>query len=187
MNARMLAAGSAVALLCAVPTAAQAAPPFEQGHDEGTFSDSFDDCGPTIDFVDTFSVHFVTREVAGSGGQAFLGHENVRFRTVYTNADTGEWFVIRGKFLFKEMTGTHVEGDIWEFTGMDVGQPFTVEDSDGNVVLRDRGRVAYRVLFDTLGDSTPGGMVLDFEVTRVNGPHPGLDVDFCTLVNDLIG
>lgn len=127
------------------------------------------------------------REVHGSGGQAFLGHENVTFRTVYTNADTGAWMVIRGKFLFKEMTATHVEGDIWEFTGMDVGQPFTVEGSDGNVVLRDRGRVTYRVLFDTLGDGQPGGEVLESEQTGANGPHPGGDADFCTVVNDLIG
>lgn len=48
------------------------------------------------------------------------------------------------------MTGQHVEGNIWEFTAQYVGQPFVIENSQGEVVLRDRGRTTSRSPFDTL-------------------------------------
>jgi hypothetical protein len=44
-----------------------------------------------------------------------------------------------------------------------------VEDSDGNVVLRDRGRLTFRALFDTLGDGEPGGELLEQELTSQPG------------------
>ena len=43
------------------------------------------------------------------------------------------------------------------------------------------------ILFDTLGDDTRGGVVLD---VRISGPHPELDMDedaFRAVVQDLIG
>jgi hypothetical protein len=45
-------------------------------------------------------------------------------------------------------------------------------------------------LFDTLGDSQPGGVVLAETVDRVSGPHPLFEMDedaFCDRVHDLIG
>ncbi|TYL52769.1 hypothetical protein [Agromyces mariniharenae] len=101
--------------------------------------------------------------------------------------ETGAFFVVWGKGLFKETTAVHVDGDIWEFTAQDTGRTFVVEDSDGNVVLRERGRVTLRVLFDTLGDGQPGGIVLEEEITGVFGPHPAIDTDFCEIATDLIG
>jgi hypothetical protein len=171
----------------AVPGTAQAEPPLENVHYEFAETSSFDDCGFTIESNFATSGHFVVREIEGSGGQAFLGHDNYRFRDVLTNPDTGEWFVVYGHGLFKEKTGRQVEGDIWEFTAQDVGQPFVVEDSDGNVLLRDRGRVTYRALFDTLGDGQPGGELIEQEIISVSGPHPGLFADFCEIASDLIG
>lgn len=94
---------------------------------------------------------------------------------------------MRGHGLFKEFTARHVAGNIWEFTAHEVGQPQTIEGSDGNVVLRDRGRVTFRAFFDTEGDGQPGGILLEEEVTGVSGPHPGLDIDFCELASGLIG
>jgi hypothetical protein len=61
---------------------------------------------------------------------------------------------------------------------------------DGNVVLREAGAVWTTIVFDTLGDSMPGGVVLDERVDRVSGPHPLLEMDeaaFCDMVQDLIG
>jgi hypothetical protein len=60
---------------------------------------------------------------------------------------------------------------------------------EGNIVLRDRGAIRIAWLFDTLGDSQPGGMFLDESVVRVSGPHPGFEetFDFCALADDLIG
>ncbi|MBD0293094.1 MAG: hypothetical protein ICV70_05925 [Jiangellaceae bacterium] len=166
---------------------AQAAPPLENIHYEDVEEGSFDDCGFTIDFVSFNSGHFMVREVEGSGGQAFLGHDNFRYRIVLTNPETGASMVVRGHGLFREFTARHIEGDIWEFTAHEVGQPFVVEDSEGNVVLRDRGRLTFRAIFDTLGDSEPGGELLEEELTGMHGPHPGFFTDFCDIATDLIG
>jgi hypothetical protein len=45
--------------------------------------------------------------------------------------------------------------------------------SHGKTVLRDRGILVEKYLFDTLGYSKPGGTQLSFEITKVIGPHPG--------------
>ncbi|HEU0041582.1 MAG TPA: hypothetical protein VFQ15_04440 [Jiangellaceae bacterium] len=187
MRTRLLAISAATTMLCTVSVAATAAPPVEREH--YSFTDVFTEteCGFAVDFVVEGGGLLMVREVRGSDGQAFLALDNYEFRAVLTNADTGAFMVVRGNGLFKETSGTHVEGNIWEFTAMDVGQPLVVEDSDGNVVLRDRGRVTFRALFDTLGDSQPGGILLEEEITGVNGPHPSLDADFCEVVTDLIG
>ena len=61
---------------------------------------------------------------------------------------------------------------------------------DGDVVLRDRGVIWMRIVFDTLGDSQPGGEIRDESVIRVSGPHPGFEQDeaaFCATVHHLIG
>ena len=182
-----LALVPAIALVVAVPATAQAKPVVHE-HYAGTESGTFEECGLTINFEDTFSGLFIVREIKGSGGQAFLGQDNYEFRSVLTNADNGQWMVFRGNLMFKEMSGTHVVGDIWEFTAKEVGQPLVVEDSTGRVVLRDRGRITYRALFDTLGDGEPGGVQLgEAEITGVHGAHPSLDTDFCTVVTELIG
>jgi hypothetical protein len=60
----------------------------------------------------------------------------------------------------------------------------------GAVVLRNRGVIRTTILFDTLGDDTPGGVTLEELDVSVAGPHPGFFMDedgFCTLVQDLIG
>jgi hypothetical protein len=46
------------------------------------------------------------------------------------------------------------------------------------------------ILYDTLGDDTPGGVVLEVIALRISGPHPELDMDedaFCAVVQELIG
>jgi hypothetical protein len=46
------------------------------------------------------------------------------------------------------------------------------------------------ILFDTLGDDTRGGVVLEVIDVRISGPHPELDMDedaFRAVVQDLIG
>jgi hypothetical protein len=187
VRVRSLSILAAVVVAVAVPGMAQAAPPVENIHFEDADAGSFDDCGFTIDFDFTISGHDLVREVEGSDGQAFLGHSNVRFRNVLTNPETGAFMVVRGQFLFKEFTARQVSGDIWEFTAHEVGQPEVIEDSDGIVVQRNSGRVTRRVLFDTLGDSQPGGIVLEQEITGVHGPHPRISADFCAIVTDLIG
>ena len=94
------------------------------------------------------------------------------------------------KELSNELKATHVTGNVYAFITIEAGQPFVVRDGDGNIVLRDRGVIRRRVLFDTLGDSTPGGVFLDEEILSVSGPHPGFDqteAEFCAMVEGLIG
>jgi hypothetical protein len=187
MHVRSVSILAALIVGVAVPGVAQAEPPLENVHYEYVDVGSFHDCGFTIDFESTNSGHFMVREVEGSGGQAFFGHDNFQFRNVLTNPETGAFMVVYGHGLFKEFTARHVDGNIWEFTAHEVGQPFTIEDSEGNLVLRERGRVTFRALFDTLGDGEPGGELLEEEITSVSGPHPGIDADFCAIATDLIG
>src|ERR687891_27785 len=101
--------------------------------------------------------------------------------------DCGEWFLVRGDGVFNETKATRIEGNIFEFVSVEAGQPFVVEDSDGNVIIRDRGVIRRRILFDTEGDDVPGGIDIEFLSAEVHGPHPGFFTDFCDIVNDLIG
>ena len=159
----------------------------ESGFYSGTDSFSFDDCGFTLNVESEFSGHFVLR--ADKDGQAFYGKDNFQFRDVLTNADTGQWFVIRGNGLFNEIKATPIEGNIYEFVAIEAGQPFVLEDSAGNVVVRDRGVIRHTALFDTFGDGEPGAEFIEETHTSVNGPHPGFaeDFPFCEIAAELTG
>lgn len=172
--------------LLAVPLAlvATAAPAVaDKPYENFTYADSaegaFEDCGMTIDFVDTFSGHVLVKSVKSSDGQAFLGHNNYRFRTVFTNTATGRSMVWSGTGTFKEVHATHVEGDIWEFTWQDAGQPLRITDLEGNTLAFERGRVSGSMVFDTLGDSRPGGVVLSESEPVFNGQFETKDLAFC--------
>jgi len=160
---------------------------FEKGHYSGTDSFSYDDCGFPVQVEVEFSGVFVIREGKHKNETAFFAHDNYSYRETHTNLDTGEFFVIYGNGNFIETKATRVEGSVFEFTGVNAGQVFTVEDSAGNVVLRDRGSIRETILFDTGGDEVPGGTFIESIDVQVNGPHPGFDVDFCEIATDLIG
>src|SRR5439155_14823672 len=130
--------------------------------------------------------HALIREAPNSDGQAFLSLENIRLYQVLTNPATGKWFVNRVTTTTKDVTARHIEGTVWEFTGHEVGTR-VFENSDGQVVVRDSGQIAFRLVFDTLGDGKPGGIVLEQEVTGVHGSFPGFDVEFCDIATQLIG
>jgi hypothetical protein len=158
-----------------------------QEHYSGTDSFSFDDCGFWLDGESEFSGNTSFR--VDKGGEAFLVRDTYSYRDVLTNRDTGEWFVVRGHAVFHEIKGTQVEGSIYEFVAIEAGQPFVLEDSEGNVIVRDRGVIRRTALFDTLGDGEPGGIVLDETVDSLNGPHPSFadDFPFCEIAAELTG
>lgn len=185
---RMLigAVTSGVLAVFVVATPAVAAPAVFVERYEFSDSGTFDDCGFEIRFDDEARGRISIRQAPGST-EAFLGHDTFRYRTTFTNTDTGEWFVQYGHGLFREVSGTLVEGTIYRFVANESGQPFVIEDMHGNVVVRNRGVTVFEVLFDTLGDGQPGGEVLEEGVLHVHGPHAGLELDFCDIARDLIG
>jgi hypothetical protein len=158
-----------------------------QEHYSGTDSFSFDDCGFTLEVQSEFHGQALFR--VDRGGEAFLVKDTFSFRDVVTNPETGMWFVIRGNALFHEIKATQVSGTIYEFVAIEAGQPFILEDSAGNIIVRDRGVIRHTFLFDTLGDGVPGGEFLEETATAVHGPHPGFSEDFpfCEIAADLTG
>jgi hypothetical protein len=144
-----------------------------------------EECG--LDLISEFSTSGVFKIRADKkDSTAFFGHDNFSFREVLTNPETGKWLVIRGKGNFKEVKATHVEGDVFLFRQHLAGQPFVIESSEGNVVLRERGLVVWEVLFDTLGDDVPGGEILEIELVAVRGHPDGFDEDICPIVLELL-
>lgn len=185
-RARRLAAGCATtALLALAPAAAHAAPPSSAETYGGTESGTVDECGFPVEFEDTFSGRYTLRTVEGSGGELLLTQDTFRYRSVLTNPATGASMVIRGNGVSRDLTAQQVGSALWEVTGMHAGQPFVVEDSSGNVILRDRGNLRTWSLVDTSGDEDPE--IVDFGITAIRGSFVGPDLDFCELLTHYIG
>jgi hypothetical protein len=146
-----------------------------------------EDCGFPVQVTGAASERFIVREGEKEDKGAFPVLNRITYSETWTNAETGEWFAIRGNSTFNEVEATRVEGSIFEFRFVEAGQPLVVEDSEGNVVARNSGSVHVRYLFDTLGDDEPGGeWVADVDF-RVAGPHPSIDLDPCDYAIELIG
>ena len=160
----------AVTAALGVASAPAAATVFDRVHYSGTEEFSDDGCGFPLDIDSSFRGQALLR--IDKTGQAFLDKNAFHFRDVHTNPDTGQWFVVRGHGLYHDIRATRVEGNVYEFTAIEAGQPFVIEDSDGDVVVRDRGVIRTTYLFDTLGDGAPGGAFLEDLQTSVHGPHP---------------
>jgi len=157
--------------------------------DHFTFQDSFEEdvCGIAVRHDITASGHFRTRTGKGELDQAFFGQSSVEFTDTFTNLATGASFSIEGRLTGMDVKATPLGGNVFEFKFRESGT-VVVRDMDGNVVLREAGAIWTTVVFDTLGDSMPGGDVLDETVFRVSGPHPLFDgAAFCDMVHDLIG
>jgi hypothetical protein len=180
-----------IAALVALGATPAQATVVSSGHFQGSDSaDNEDLCGIAVHRDSVFSGSFRVRVDKASGGQAFFQRLTADAIDVFTNAANGASMSIESKELTNEIAATQVEGNEYEFTTIEAGQPLVVRDSAGNVVLRDRGVIRHHVLFDTLGDGTPGGITLDDEILAIGGPHPGLaqtDQEFCAMVTTLIG
>jgi len=162
---------------------------FEKGH--FSFQDSFEEdlCGIAVRHDFEVTGNFRTRTGKGDLDQAFFGQGNNRFTDTFTNLGTDASFSIEGTVVDKDVKATPLGGNVFEFRFQEAGT-VVVCDMDGDVVLRDSGVFRTTIVFDTLGDSMPGGDVLDETVDRVSGPHPLFEMDeaaFCDTVHDLIG
>jgi hypothetical protein len=163
--------------------------------DRGTFEGSDpgvaeEICGIDLVRESTFSGSYRVRLDKASDGQAFFQRLNLQYRDVFTNPINGRSMTFEGRSVRNEISATKVQDDVYAFTEIEAGQPFTVRDGAGNVVQRDRGVIRHHILFDTLGDGAPGGVQLDDQVVGVGGPHPGLDqsdANFCAMIDALVG
>ena len=125
----------------------------------------------------------------GDQASAFFTRDTFSYREVHTNLETGLSFVVRGHGVFNEVRATPLGGTLFAFEAVEAGQPFVIEDAEGNVVVRDRGALRHRIVFDTLGDDVPGGIVIEEFESSVHGPHPGFaeDFPFCEIAAELTG
>jgi hypothetical protein len=176
--ASLISAVIAIGVLSAPASAAVIDRERYEGSDSFTF-----DCGTfTVDGEATFSGMTMIRVGTGPDAGAFFVHDTYDVRVVQTNATTGRSIVITGSGVFQETRATRVEGTIFMFSSINSGQPFTVTDEAGEVLLRDRGTVRETILFDTLGDDVPGGEFIESVELSLAGPHPGFFVDTCDLL-----
>jgi hypothetical protein len=177
----MSAVGALLALsLAAGPVGATV---IGRDHYSDDYAFSFDDCGFWIDVSGHAEGIFQVRVGKGELATAFFAHDNYSFLETWTRRDTGDSFSLGGNGLFQETRATRVEGTIFEFTSVVAGQPFTVWDADGNIIVRDRGVVRQVIQFDTLGDDVPGGEFVADVSFSFSGPHPGFELDLCTLLD----
>jgi hypothetical protein len=173
-------------LLFLVSAAPAVAAPLERGH--YSWSDTGDACG----FERESSGHglFMIRDATpNTGGQFFYFQDNYAWMDVITNPANGKWAVARGDGLFKEVRAVPEGDDVFTYHTIEAGRPFVIEDMNGRVVVHDRGLIDIAYTFDTLGDSTPGGVYYGDWLVRVAAPHPAFDdsFDFCGVIEDLIG
>ena len=152
-------------------------------HYSDDYGFSFNDCGYWIDVSGHAEGIAQIRVGTGDLTTAFFLHDNYSFLETWTRRDTGDFFTLGGNGLFQETKATPVEGTIFEFTSINAGQPFIAWDSDGNVIMRDRGVIRQVIQFDTLGDDVPGGEFITNVSFSVHGPHPGLEFDVCAMLD----
>ena len=186
---RRLALGVAIVAGSTFVTGPADAAPLEREHYSGTDSFSFEDCGFLIEGTTTFSGVFMLKQGRSGDATPYL-FDNYSHDIVYTNPATGTWFTLHGEGMYKDLRIVTVEGTVYRIESMEAGQPIVISDSDGNDVVRDRGRLLTGFTVDTLGDDNLDNDIFiegTFELLADNGSHPGFYEDFCNIATDLIG
>jgi hypothetical protein len=170
-----------LALMLATTVAAVAVAPAAQGaiFDRIRFDDfpySFEEeiCGIELQIEGTVTGHSTVRTGKGKKATAFFEHTNFAYSETWTAAN-GRFVTVTGNANFNEVKAVALGGSLFTFTQVEAGQPFRLYDSQANLLLRDRGAIRFTVVFDTLGDATPGGIVIEELEPSVRGPHPGFD------------
>jgi len=188
---RLILRSLAVSVAVTLAVLAMSAPALAKVVDSGSFSgtDSGTECGKYA--VETaFSGSFTVKDATpATDGQVFLFTLKSEFTDVITNPETGAFLTLSAHILLKEIRPRQLDGSVYTLRTIEVHQ-FVLRGMDGKVVLKDVGLIEMTEIFDTLGDSAPGGVLLEGpEIVRVAGPHPVLEgtVDPCQLFDELIG
>ena len=78
-------------------------------------------------------------------------------------------------------------GNLFRFTAVEAGQPFRLYDSEGVLLLRDRGVIRHSAVFDTEADATPDAVLVEEFEPSVRGPHAGFfDETLCPALVPLL-
>lgn len=170
-------------LIFALLVLALAAPvqgrPLEREHYSGTDSFDFDDCGFVIHDEVTYSGVFMLKAPRTDGAPPYY-FDNYQTHEVLTA--NGRTATIDHQGMYKDLRISLVSGTIYQFVAIEVGQPFTVRDGDGNLLVHDRGHLRTTFQVDTKGDSDLGNDVFiegSWSLLADNGSHPGFYIDFC--------
>src|SRR4051794_40543728 len=177
----ILSAVAAAALALPLAAGPAGATMAVRDHYSDDYGFSFDDCGFWVDAVGHDQGIALIRAGKGDLASAFYLHDNYEFVETWTRRDTGAFITVSGNGVFQETKATRVTGTVFAFTSINAGQPFVVRDSDGDLIMRDRGVIRQVLEFDTLGDDVPGGEFVADVSFSVSGPHPGLAFDPCPL------
>lgn len=179
MNRPFLVAGTLAATAAlAIPQAG--ATVTHRDHYSQTFAFSSEPCDIPLDTVLTLTGSLVVREDRDGAPRT---KDTYAFEAVFTNPDNGNWFVQRGHGVVNQISATHVEGSVYEIVAASAGQPFVLEDAEGNVILRDRGQVRHTFLFDMETGETE-------DVSAVaRGQYPASDAsdEVCAAMAELAG
>ena len=182
---RLFALPLALAALVAVP-AAQATT-FERIRlDAAPYA--FEDmrCGIDIQVGGTATGIINVRVGKGDKATAFFEHDVIAYRETWTAAN-GRSVTVSGKASFNDVKAVPLGDNLFRFTLVEAGQPFRLYDAQGNLLVRDRGSLRFTIVFDTLGDDTPGGIVVEELEPNVRGPHPGFDdATLCPVIVPLL-
>lgn len=165
----------AAALTISTIVPAQAGGFLERGTYDEPYTDTFRDCGTRIQVDGRAWGNFAIRDAnRTTGGQFFYAHDRYNLSETITDLGTGTQLTATAHGNFRELQPRVVseDGNVVEFITKNSGAWWTIRDADGNVVLRDRGTITERYVFDTLGDSQPGGDFLDYELVSLRGQFP---------------
>jgi hypothetical protein len=173
---RFILAAALLTLTLAIPVRAA---PIEYEHYSGTDSFDFDDCGFVIHDEVVFEGVFMLKAPSTDGAPPRYFDNYHAIETLTANGRTA---TIEHQGLYKDLHITLVEGTIYQFVAKESGQPYTVRDGDGNLLLRDRGVLFTTFQVDTKGDTDLSNDVFidgSWSLLKDAGSHPGFYIDFC--------
>jgi hypothetical protein len=163
------------------------AKPYEHASFADTEIQEFEECGKHLRSEFVYEATSIIRAGKHDLDTAFFGHFMLDAVDTITNLENGKFLTIEIHAMTKDVQAERVSGSIFESVTIEVGQPFTLRDMSGEIVIRDRGQLRFTYLFDTEGDDVPGGIFIEELSVKVAGPHAGFEMEWCEVMDDLIG
>jgi hypothetical protein len=175
---------TAVAGLVAVPAAQGTI--FERFRFDDAYSFQEEICGIEVQIEGTVSGHGRIRTGKGKLASAFFGLFNIDYSETWTAAN-GRFVTVTGSNIFNEVKAVPLGGNLFRFTAVEAGQPFRLYDSQGVLLLRDRGVIRHSAVFNTEGDAIPDAVLIEEFEPSVRGPHAGFfDETLCPVLVPLL-